>query len=148
AVVATDAGGSYTANPFPASATVTGVPADGTLATSPSPTISFTYTNMVTLASSSTAPSSPGSYTVVAPYTSTNPNYTNANSPAAAFSLRTAKLTVVATDAGGSYTANPFPASATVTGVPADGTLATSPSSTITFTYTNTVTLATSSTAP
>ena len=55
-VVATDAGGTYTASAFQASATVTGVPADGTLVASPDPTITFTYTNTVTLAASSTAP--------------------------------------------------------------------------------------------
>src|SRR5439155_62755 len=108
-----------------------------TLAASPDPTITFTYTNTVTLATSSTAPSSAGSYTVVAHYTSNNANYTNADSAAVAFTIGKATPTVMATDAGGTYNANPFPASATVTGVPADGTLATTPNSTISFTYTN-----------
>src|SRR5207245_742250 len=122
-----DAGGTYNANTFPASASVTGVPADGILSSSPDPTISFTYTNTVTLATSSTAPSSAGSYTVMAHYTSNNSNYQNADSAAVAFTIGQATPTVTVADPGGTYNGSAFPASATVTGVPADGTLVTSP---------------------
>src|SRR5207247_1762061 len=106
------------------------------------------YKNTVTLATSSTALSSAGSYTVVAHYTSNNSNYQSADSAALAFTISKATSKETRGDAGGTYNGSAFPASATVTGVPADGTLATSPSSTISFTYKNTVSLAISSTAP
>ena len=137
AVTAADAGGVYTSNAFPASATVTGVGSDGTIASSPNAAITFTYyvgsgtggTNL-----GATAPKNVGTYTVVAHYSGSS-NYSSADSSPMTFSITVATPTVTAVDAGGVYTSNPFPASATVTGVGSDGTIASSPNAAITFTY-------------
>src|SRR6267142_4459968 len=113
-VTASDAGGTYNGNAFPASATATGV---GGAAVSGS----FAYTYYVGASASgtgsSTAPTNAGTYTVVASFTSSNANYANAQSAAVTFTIAKATPTVTATDAGGTYNGNSFPASATATGV-------------------------------
>ena len=71
-VVTSDPGGDFTGSPYPATATATGVggaTVGGTFA--------FTYYvgNTVNGNGSSTAPSAPGTYTVVAAFTSSDSNY-------------------------------------------------------------------------
>jgi hypothetical protein len=71
-----DMGGDYTGNPYNATATATGVggaTVNGTFA--------FTYYvgSTVNGTGSSTAPTNPGTYTVTAAFTSSDPNYTNAS---------------------------------------------------------------------
>ena len=68
---------------------------------------------------SSTAPSSAGTYTVVADFTSTDPNYATGptDNVFVRFTIGQATPTVTATDAGGTYDGNPFAASGTATGV-------------------------------
>jgi hypothetical protein len=113
-VVASDAGGTYNGNPFPATATATGVGG-----ASVSGSFAFTYYvgSSVSGNGSSTAPTNAGTYTVVAAFTSSDSNYTNAQSAPVTFTVGQATPTVVASDAGGTYNGNPFPATATATGV-------------------------------
>jgi hypothetical protein len=217
-VTATDAGGTYNGSAFAASATVTGVGNDGTLASSPNPALTYTYYVGSSAGGngSATAPSNAGTYTVVAHY-SGNANYSAAASAPVTFTINSATPTVTAnggtfmydgqghtatgsvvgnhgdnlgtptftytragvtssnppinsgtytvtasfasnsnyaqatntatiiinpatptvtaTDNGGTYNGNTFTASATAAGIGADGTLATSPNASLTFTY-------------
>jgi hypothetical protein len=97
AVTATDAGGIYDASPFAATATATGLnnaPVSGTFA------YSYYTGSTVSGNSSSTAPTNAGTYTVVASFTSTNPNYGNATGAPRTFVIATATPTVVAADNG------------------------------------------------
>lgn len=84
-VTVVDTGGVYTGQPFAATdATVTGVPADGVIATFGDQLLSYTYfKNGVALPG---APSAPGAYTVVAHYAG-NAYYTAADSAPAAFNI-------------------------------------------------------------
>ena len=82
--VTSDAGGNYTGNPFPATATVTGnggVTVNGTTA--------FTYYtgNSVSGTGTTNAPTIPGTYTVVAAFTSSDPDYANSQSAPVTFSI-------------------------------------------------------------
>lgn len=90
-VVATDASGTYTGNPFTATATVTGVGSDSILAsaTKDSGTLSFTYYAGSTPTGTPLggAPINPGTYTVVAYYTSDNTNYNNADGAPVTFTI-------------------------------------------------------------
>ena len=98
-VSVTDAGGTYSTDPFPATdASVTGVGTDGTIASFGDPTLSYSYYSGTTLLAG--APTAAGAYTVVANYTSNNPNYTNADSSAVSFTIAPATPTVSVTDAG------------------------------------------------
>jgi ELWxxDGT repeat protein len=83
-VVAMDAGGTYNGNAFPATATATGAagePVHGNLA--------FTYYvgSTVSGTGSATAPTNPGTYTVVASFTSTDANYSNGMSAPVTFTI-------------------------------------------------------------
>ncbi len=71
-IVASDTGGNFTGNPYPATATATGV-GGGTV----TGTFTFTYYvgSTVSGGGSTTAPSAPGTYTVVAAFTSGDSNY-------------------------------------------------------------------------
>src|SRR5262249_519162 len=113
-VTATDAGGTYNGSSFPATATPTG---PGGAAVSGT----FAYTYYVGASASgtgsSTVPTNAGTYTVVATLTSSQPNYTNPQSATVPFTTAKATPTVTASDAGGTYNGNSFPASATATGV-------------------------------
>ena len=113
-IVASDVGGAYNGNPFPATATATGI--GGATVNG-----SFAFTYYVGTSASgsgfSTAPTNAGTYTVVAAFTSTDSNYGNAQSAPLTFTITTATPTVVASDAGGTYNGNPFPAAATVKGI-------------------------------
>jgi hypothetical protein len=83
-VTVTDAGGTYNGNPFPASGSATGVGGAAVKGT-----FAFTYfTGSTTQGSgSATAPTNPGTYTVVASFTSGDPNYTNASSSPVTFTI-------------------------------------------------------------
>jgi RHS repeat-associated protein len=112
--MAIDAGGTYNGNPFPATATATGV---GNVTVSGSFTFTYYVGSTVNGPGSSTAPTAAGPYTVVADFTSSDPSYSNADSAPLPFTIGQATPTVAATDAGGTYNGNPFPASAGATGV-------------------------------
>src|SRR5262249_24210452 len=113
-VTATDAGGTYNGNAFPASATATGV---GGAAVSGSFGFSYYVGSTATGTASATAPTNAGTYTVVASFTSADANYADAQSAAVTFTIGKATPTVTARDAGGTYNGIAFPASATATGV-------------------------------
>src|SRR5439155_19103079 len=81
-ITVSDAGGVYSGQPFPASASARkptcGCPASGTFA--------FSYTDSRGT-SSPAAPVNAGSYTVIASFTSSDPNYDNAQSSPLAFTI-------------------------------------------------------------
>ena len=110
-VTVSAADGAYNGEPFPASATATGV--DGAVV---SGSFTFTYTDSQGIFSS-TAPTDAGAYTVVASFTSTDVNYTDAQSDPLAFSIAPATPTLTVSAAGGAFNGQPYPASATATGV-------------------------------
>jgi hypothetical protein len=110
----TDAGGTYNGSPFPATATASGVN-DTTVSGS------FTYTYYVGSGTSGTSlgatpPTNAGTYTVVAAFTSNDPNYTNGTAQIT-FTIGKATPTVFVTDMGGTYNGSAFSATATITGV-------------------------------
>jgi hypothetical protein len=114
-VSVSDAGGTYNGKSFPASATAVGV--DGKTAVSGS----FGYAYYVGTGTSGTslggtAPTTAGTYTVVATFTSSDPNYTGGNAQTT-FIINPATPTVSVADAGGTYNSSPFPTMATVAGV-------------------------------
>ncbi|HEV3298088.1 MAG TPA: malectin domain-containing carbohydrate-binding protein [Planctomycetaceae bacterium] len=113
-VVATDAGGTYNGNPYPATATATDANGNGV-----SGSYSFTYYvgTSATGTGSSTAPTNAGTYTVVASFTSGNPSYSNAQNAPLTFMINAAVPTVIASDPSGLFTGNPFTATVTATGV-------------------------------
>ena len=110
-VVVTDAGGTYSGLPYPAtaSASLNGSDVSG------SGTFTYTYYSGSSVGSSgsTTAPSAAGTYTVVSTFTS--PSYTTSTSSPVVFNILPATPTVVATDAGGTYSGNAYPATATAT---------------------------------
>ncbi|HXY36399.1 MAG TPA: putative Ig domain-containing protein, partial [Planctomycetaceae bacterium] len=71
-VSVSDAGGVFNGNPYPAKATATGV---GGAAVSGSSAFTYYVGSTVSGTGTSTAPSNPGTYTVVAAFSSTNSNY-------------------------------------------------------------------------
>ncbi|MHB1426948.1 MAG: choice-of-anchor Q domain-containing protein, partial [Gemmataceae bacterium] len=90
----TDAGGVYNGNPFPATATAVGQDGKTPVADS------FSYTYYVGTDTSganlgATAPSNAGTYTVVAAFTSSDPNYTN-GSAQTTFTINPASTTTTA----------------------------------------------------
>ena len=97
-VTVTDAGGTYNGNPFPATATATGV---GGASVAGSFTFTYYVGSTVSGNGTSTAPTSAGTYTVVAAFSSTDPNYANTQSAPVTFTVGQATPTVVASDAGG-----------------------------------------------
>jgi streptogramin lyase len=113
-VTVSAAGGTYNGQPLPASATATGL-----TGTTVSGSFSFTYYTGRTTAATGrgTAPTDAGTYTVVATFTSTDPNYANGQSAPATYAIAPATPLVAATDLGGDYNGRPFPAGATATGV-------------------------------
>jgi hypothetical protein len=98
-VVAYDAGGVYTGNPFTATATVTGMVSDGTLASSTqdSGTLTFSYYagSCVSGSPLGVVPTNTGTYTVVAHYASDNANYNSAGSAPVTFTIYQASLPVI-----------------------------------------------------
>jgi PhoPQ-activated pathogenicity-related protein len=142
AITATDAGGLYDGAPFAANAAATGLnnaTVGGTFA--------YTYYPGSTVSGngSSTAPTNAGTDTVVASFTSDDPDYTNAASAPLTFTIGAATPTVVAVDNGGTYSGNPFAAAATATGV---GGATVSGNSTFTYYLGSAVSGTGSSTAP
>jgi hypothetical protein len=111
------AGGTYNGNPFPASATATDV--DRTTPVAGSFSFAYYAGSSVSGTPSATAPTSAGTYTVVATFLSSNPNYGNASAQTT-FTINPATPTVTVSAAGGTYNGNPYPASATAVGL--DGT--------------------------
>ena len=134
-VSVTHAGGTYNTDPFPATdATVTGVGTDGPIASFGDPSLSYSYYSGATPLN--VAPTAAGAYTVVANYTSNNPNYADAHSSAVGFTIAPATPTVSVTDAGGTYNTDPFPATdATVTGVGTDGPIASFGDPSLSYSY-------------
>jgi uncharacterized protein YjiK len=102
-VVAFDAGGTYNAQSFAATATVTGVSG---LASSSlegvSPTFLYYPGNTATGDGSATPPSAAGTYTVVATFAG-SADYTSAQSLPATFTIAQAPLTVTASDQSKTY---------------------------------------------
>jgi hypothetical protein len=91
-----DAGGTYNGTPFPATATAVGV--DGKTAVSGS--FSYAYyagTDTSGPSLGANAPTNAGTYTVVATFTSSDPNYTN-GSAQTTFTIGKATLTITAND--------------------------------------------------
>jgi len=109
-----DAGGTFNTHAFPASAKATGV-----TGTSTPGGFAFTYYvgKTATGSGSTTAPTNAGTYTVVAAFTSTNANYSNARSSPVTFIVVRAAPKVTAADAGGIYNGKPFPATAKAIGL-------------------------------
>jgi N-acetylneuraminic acid mutarotase len=107
-------GGTYNGQLFPAGAAATGL--GGAAVTG---SFGFTYYTGRSAggAGTSTAPTDAGTYTVVASFTSGDPNYGDGQSGPVTFVIARAMPAVTVTDAGGGYNGQPFPASATATGV-------------------------------
>jgi PhoPQ-activated pathogenicity-related protein len=99
-VVAMDAGGTYDGQPFPATAKATGV-----LGLPIAGQFTFTYYagNTASGNGSSMAPSAPGAYTVVALFTSLNPNYTNGQSTPVTFTIALSSLSLYNGTYAGTY---------------------------------------------
>ena len=92
-VSVTDAGGTYSTVRNPATdASVTGVGTDGPIASFGYTTLSYSYYNSAATLLAG-APTAAGAYTVVAHYTSNNPNYTNADSSPVSFTITPDTLT-------------------------------------------------------
>jgi hypothetical protein len=141
-----DASGTYTGTPFTATGGVTGA---GSLSTTAG---SYLYTGTgSTTYSSSTAPTSPGTYSVTATYGG-DANHTGSASDPAPFTIGQATPTIAVTDAGGTFSGSAYPATATIAGVVSgvDNTPgATLETVGLTLDYVNTTTLADlGSTAP
>jgi len=112
-VKASAAGATYNAAPYSgASASVLGV--NNTTITTPVAT--FTYYASGSTTALSGAPTTAGSYTVVA-YFGGNTDYLSQSSTAASFTIAKATPTITVSDAGGTYTSSPYAATATVAGV-------------------------------
>ena len=113
-VIATDAGGQYAGNPYPASATATGIgnaTVNGTFA------YSYYVGSTASGTAISTPPTSAGTYTVIATFTSGDANYSNAPSSPVTFSIGAPSPSIAVSDAGGTYNGNPYPATGTVAGL-------------------------------
>jgi hypothetical protein len=106
-------GGIYNGKPFPATGSAVGV--DGVTSVAGSFTYAYYTGSSATGASSATAPTNAGTYTVVATFTSSDPNYTG-GSAQTTFTIGAAKPTVSVTD-GGIYNGKPFPATGSAVGV-------------------------------
>ncbi|HEX4141974.1 MAG TPA: MBG domain-containing protein [Pirellulales bacterium] len=113
-VTASDPGGTYSGNPFPATAAATGI---GAATVSGSFALTYYVGSSVGTTGSSTPPTSAGTYTVVAAFTSADPNYNGAASTPLTFIIAAATPTVTASDPGGTYSGDPFSATATATGI-------------------------------
>ena len=80
---------------------MTGVGTDGTIASFGDPSLSYSYYSGTTLLAG--APTAAGAYTVVANYTSDNPNYTDADSSAVSFTIAKADASVLVYGYSGVY---------------------------------------------
>jgi hypothetical protein len=115
-----DAGGTFNGQPYPAAATVAGVitgvdntPAAGLEGVSPA--LTYYAGNSAAGTPLAGAPTQAGAYTVVTSFAG-SADYAAA-SASAMFSIAQATPTISVSDAGGTYTGQPFPATAAVAGV-------------------------------
>ncbi len=92
-LVVTDAGGQFTGNPFPATATATGI---GGVSLGGIFTYTYYVGSTASGTGSSTAPSAAGTYTVVAAFASTTVNYADAPSRPVTFTITPASQSVTA----------------------------------------------------
>ena len=110
-VTVSDAGGTYTGSPYPASAKVNGTAGlEGT-----TPVLMYYAGSTATGSPLSGAPSAAGTYTVVASFAG-SADYSLANSNPLTFNITKATPTVTVSDACGTYTGSPYAASAKVNG--------------------------------
>ena len=111
-VTVSDAGGTFTGNPLPATALVNGAASLETV----TPTLTYfvgTGTSGTNLGS--TAPGAVGTYTVVANFAGST-DFVAASSTPLTFNISHASPTVTVSDAGGTFTGDPFSATALVNG--------------------------------
>jgi hypothetical protein len=113
-VVGSDVGGTYNGDPFPATATATGI---GGAAVSGSFAFIYYVGDGVSGSSSAAPPTSAGTYTVVAAFSSTDPNYGGTDSSPVTFTISQATPRLSLTDVGGIYDGQSFPATDSVAGV-------------------------------
>jgi hypothetical protein len=106
-----DTGGTYNGNPFAANATAVGI--DGVTPVSGSFSYSYYAGSSV---SGTPSASNAGTYTVVATFTSSDPNYASGTAQTT-FTISPAIPTVTVSDAGGTYTGNPMPPDGTAVGI-------------------------------
>lgn len=121
----TAAGGTYNTQPFPAGATATdanNAAVAGTFA------FSYYSGSAASGTGSPDAPTNAGVYTVIASFTSSDPNFTDAQRGPVTFTISQAAPLITVSDAGGVFNGQPFPASATaqkpICGCPVSGTFA------------------------
>src|SRR5262249_12620832 len=99
-VSVSDGGGIYDGNPFPAIGTAVGV--DGTTPVAGSFSFVYYAGSSASGTASATAPTNAGTYTVVATFTSSDPNYSNGTAQTT-FTIRAISPTVSVSDTGGTY---------------------------------------------
>jgi hypothetical protein len=110
-----DAGGTYNGSAFPATAKAVGV--DGKTPVSGSFSYAYYVGSSVSGTPSATAPTNAGTYTVVATFTSSDPNYASSGTAKTTFTIKPASPMVSVTDAGGTYNGHAFPATAKALGL-------------------------------
>ena len=111
-VTVIDLGGTYTGNPYPATAMVNGLASLEGI----TPTLAYYVGSTATGTPSATAPSAAGTYTVVANFAGST-DYAPASSSPVTFGIGDNVPAVTVSDAGGPYTGNPYPATAMVDGL-------------------------------
>jgi Ca2+-binding RTX toxin-like protein len=115
-VKVTDAGGTFDGSAFGATATVAGTNGEyGSSLEGVTPTLSYYAGSTASGSALSGAPSSAGTYTVVA-YFAGSTDYTSASAQTT-FTITQATPTVNVSDSGGVYNQDPYAATATVTGI-------------------------------
>jgi CSLREA domain-containing protein len=113
-VTVTDAGGTYNGSPYPATAQVNGSASlEGVY-----PTLAYYSGPTATGTPLSGAPSTAGTYTVVANFAG-SADYASASSAPVTFTIGRATPSISITDAGGTYNGSPYPAVAKVNGAAA-----------------------------
>ena len=112
-VTVADAGGTFTGQPFPATASVSGV---GTTPAASLENVAPTLTYYASGTPLESVPTAAGTYTVVASFAG-SADYTAAQSTPLTFAIGQATPIVTVADAGGTFTGQPFPATASVSGV-------------------------------
>ena len=106
-----DAGGTYNGSPFPGTAIVNG----GASLEGVTPTLAYYVGGTASGTSTTTAPTAAGTYTVVANFAGSTDFGATSSTPVT-FTISQATPTVTVNDAGGTFTGNPFPATALVNG--------------------------------
>jgi hypothetical protein len=112
----TDAGGPYTSSQFPAAALVNSAASSEGI----TPTIVYYVGTSASGSSSSTAPTTAGTYTALASFAGSS-DYSSAKA-SVTFTITPAAPTLTVTDNGGVYTGTPFAATDTVAGVGSQST--------------------------